>query len=61
MAELLCDEPLLTIREVAELCKVSDKTIRRWIQAKELRAIRLGIQWRIAPSDLDTLLRSGRT
>ena len=61
MAELLCDQPLLTIREAADLCSVSDKTIRRRINAQELRAIKLGGQWRIAPSDLDAFLRSRRT
>ena len=61
MAELLRDRPLLTIRDVAERCTVSDKTIRRQIEAKELRAIKLGGQWRIAPSDLESFLRGGRT
>ena len=40
---------LLSIREVAEYCAVSDKTVRRWIDRRQLRAHRLGRQWRIAP------------
>jgi excisionase family DNA binding protein len=45
-------EQLLTIPEAAELCRVSDKTIRRWIKSAELPAARLGNQWRIRPKDL---------
>jgi excisionase family DNA binding protein len=47
---------LLSIQEVAEYCAVSDKTVRRWIDRKQLRAHRLGRQWRIAPEDLESFL-----
>ena len=47
---------LLPIREVAEYCAVSDKTVRRWIDSKQLRAHRLGRQWRIVPEDLELFL-----
>ena len=50
-------EPLLDIRAVATICGVSEKTIRRWINAKELPAARLGNQWRIRPRDLDDFIR----
>jgi excisionase family DNA binding protein len=43
---------LLTIKEVAAHCRVSEKTVRRWIDATELPAARLGNQWRIRPADL---------
>ena len=48
---------LLTIKEAAEFCRVSEKTVRRWIQAKELAAAKLGAQWRIRPRDLDFFIR----
>lgn len=38
---------LLTIDDVAALFQVSPKTVRRWIQAGELVAAKLGNQWRI--------------
>jgi excisionase family DNA binding protein len=49
---------LLSIAEVAEYCAVSEKTVRRWIDSKQLRALRLGRQWRIAPEDLESFLRT---
>ncbi len=52
---------LLSIAEVAEICLVSPKTIWRWIKAGDLRAIRLGAQWRIAPDDLKSFLQARRT
>jgi excisionase family DNA binding protein len=50
-------ERLLTIREVATFCGVSEKTIRRWIESHELPAAKLGAQWRIRPRDLDLFIR----
>ena len=47
---------LLTIREVAGYCQVDEKTIRRWIKAKELAALKLGRQWRVAEKDLRRFL-----
>lgn len=48
---------LLTIKDAAAVCQVSEKTIRRWIDAKELPAARLGAQWRLRPKDLDLFIR----
>ena len=48
---------LLTIRDVAAFCRVSEKTVRRWIDARDLAAAKLGAQWRIRPHDLDLFVR----
>jgi excisionase family DNA binding protein len=48
---------LLTIKDTAAICQVSEKTVRRWIDAKELPAAKLGAQWRIRPRDLDLFIR----
>jgi excisionase family DNA binding protein len=50
-------ETLLDIPAVAAVCGVSEKTVRRWIQARELPAAKLGNQWRIRPRDLDDFVR----
>ena len=47
---------LLTIDDVAALCRVSSKTVRRWIKTRELTAAQLGAQWRIRPRDLDLFI-----
>ena len=49
-------ESLLTIDDVAALCRVSSKTVRRWIKTRELTAAQLGAQWRIRPRDLDLFI-----
>lgn len=51
-------EPLLTIPDIARLFQVSTKTVRRWIDAGELRAHRLGRQWRIGASEVDRFLNA---
>ena len=48
---------LLTIQDVADRCQVAIKTVRRWIDGKELAAFKLGRQWRIADKDLKHFLR----
>ena len=53
----LMPDPLLDIRAVAAICGVSEKTVRRWIKARELTAAQLGSQWRIRPRDLDDFIR----
>jgi excisionase family DNA binding protein len=43
---------LLTIKQAAELLRVSPRTIQAMIQRKELTAFRVGHQWRIRESQL---------
>lgn len=45
-----------TVKEVADLLKVSEVTVRRWIKDGELRAIDVGKGWRIGCDDLDAFL-----
>ena len=54
------DEPLLTVREVAERMRVTPKTVRRWIAGGIIRraskvSARSG--WLIPRSEIDRLLR----
>lgn len=44
----------LTIREVAEKLKMSEKTIMRFIEKGGLQALKVGHQWRV---DSDTLTK----
>ena len=48
---------LLSIADVAERCRVSEKTIRRWIAVGDLAAHKLGRQWRISEDDLRRFMR----
>lgn len=47
---------LLTLQETADFCRVSSRTITRWIDAGDLPAIKLGALWRINRIDLDQFL-----
>ena len=51
------EKPLLTVSEVAEFCRVSPRTVRRWIERGELPAHRLGRQVRVSEKDLKIFLR----
>jgi excisionase family DNA binding protein len=50
----------LTIADVAELLQVSERTVRRWLDAGDLAAHKLGRQWRISDKDLEQYLLSRR-
>jgi len=43
----------LTIDQVAELLKVSAKTIRRLVRRSEIPGFKVGGQWRIKRADID--------
>jgi excisionase family DNA binding protein len=49
---------VLTIQEVATQLKVSEDTILRQIKANKLSAAKIGKQWRIAESDLNTFFKT---
>ena len=51
---------LMTIGQTAEVLQVSTKTIRRWIKNGDLIAHRLGGQWRISETDLQSFIRMRR-
>jgi excisionase family DNA binding protein len=54
-------EDLLTVAEVAELLKLSQQTIRNWIDAGTLTAIRIGRRVRIGRADAEKTLKAGET
>jgi excisionase family DNA binding protein len=54
-------EPLHTIGEVAKILKVSEKTVRRLIDKRDLRSVKIGGFVRVAPADLEDLIRDHRS
>jgi excisionase family DNA binding protein len=53
------DESFLTVAEVADLLRLNQQTVRNWIDAGSLPAIRVGRRVRIKRSDLNRILESG--
>ena len=49
------EDKLLTIEEVAEILRVSSRSVNRYIESVRLKASKLGV-WRIKQSDLDRFL-----
>ena len=48
-------DKLLTIEEVAEILRVSTRTVVRYIESGKLKASKIGV-WRIKQSDVDVFL-----
>lgn len=53
-------EDLMTITEVAELLKVSDRTVRNWIDKGIIKAYRFGLVYRIKKSDFDNFVNDSQ-
>ena len=49
---------VLTIKEVAEKLKVSDRTVRNWVESGKLKAFRFGLQYRIKAEDFETFIKN---
>lgn len=57
-------EKLLTVKQVADIMSVDEKTVRSWIQRGELRAVNIGRlrpEYRIRPADLDEFISQRQT
>lgn len=51
----------MTTLEMAELLKVKEPTVRSWIHDEELRAVKLGREFRVAVRDLEAFLNGRAT
>jgi excisionase family DNA binding protein len=47
-------ETYLTIREVGDLLRVSERTVRRWVGTGDLPAVKIGRSVRIRREDIDS-------
>jgi excisionase family DNA binding protein len=57
----MLSKPFMTTHEIAELFKVSEATVRAWIHEGELRAIRVGREFRVAVKDLEAFVDANAT
>ena len=52
---------LMTTHNVADLLQVTETTVRTWIHDGELRAIRLGREFRVTMKDLEFFVNANAT
>eukprot|EP00820_Chromera_velia_P001636 Cvel_2880.t1-p1 / transcript=Cvel_2880.t1 / gene=Cvel_2880 / organism=Chromera_velia_CCMP2878 / gene_product=hypothetical protein / transcript_product=hypothetical protein / location=Cvel_scaffold113:128838-129050(-) / protein_length=71 / sequence_SO=supercontig / SO=protein_coding / is_pseudo=false len=57
----MLSRPFMTTHEIAELLKVSEATVRGWIHDEQLRAIKLGREFRVAVRDLEAFVNANAT
>jgi excisionase family DNA binding protein len=55
------NDPMLTVKEVAQELRVSERRVTDWIKRGVLPAIDLGKDYRIYRSDLDKFIQERRT
>lgn len=59
MNEVPFEESFLTVSEVADVLRLNPQTVRNWIDAGSLPAVRIGRRVRIKKSDLDRFVADG--
>ncbi|HLZ62610.1 MAG TPA: helix-turn-helix domain-containing protein [Ktedonosporobacter sp.] len=47
----------LTVEEIAQILKMDEETIRKWIRSKQLKAYRFGRDYRIRREDFDKFVQ----
>jgi excisionase family DNA binding protein len=57
----MLSKPFMTTQEVADLLKVREQTVRAWIHNSELRAVKLGREFRVAVKDLEAFVNERAT
>ncbi len=51
-------KPLLTVRHIAEILSVKERTVRDWLMSGELKGYKIGKSWRVREEDLEAFLGS---
>lgn len=54
------NQTLWTVSEVADLMKVTERTVREWIRCKRLAAIKFGSHWRVHQKEVDRIVAGSR-
>lgn len=49
---------ILTIAEIAEQLRVSNRTVRNWIDSGKLKAFKFGLQYRVNKSDYEEFIKN---
>lgn len=57
----MADTEFLTVAEVAAILKLNEQTVRNWIDAGTLPALRVGRRVRIKREDLNAIVEAGAT
>lgn len=52
------DNKLYTLKEVAKMTKLTDRTLRNYLANETLQGIKIGGQWRFRKEDIDNLFKS---
>jgi excisionase family DNA binding protein len=55
------DENWLTTEEIAKDLKINVNTVRRWIQSRELVALDVGGEYRVARTDYEDFIQRRKT
>ena len=58
---LFSKNEMLTVSEVADICRISPRTVFRWLSKGQLQAVRIGNVTRIRREDLEAFFQAHLT
>jgi excisionase family DNA binding protein len=50
-------EPMMTVKQVAELLQFKPRTVRNWLANGKMAGVKVGDHWRVSETDLDAFLK----
>ncbi|PAE45731.1 hypothetical protein CHH95_21905 [Bacillus licheniformis] len=52
----MSNEPFMTVKQIADILKVSEKTVRNMLNNEEIKGFKVGREWRITPENFEKYL-----
>lgn len=56
----MSDLEFLTTRQIADLLKISEVTVRKWCREKRLPAVKFGRSYRVRRADIDRMFEQAK-
>lgn len=53
------DKEVYSIEEVSEILNVSYETIYKLVRDSKIKAVKVGVQWRVSKEEVERILREG--
>lgn len=50
---------MYTAKEVADILKLNERTVRNWINDGKIKAVKLNSEWRVSEEELNKIKKEG--
>lgn len=50
---------MYTTKEIADIIKLNERTVRNWINDGKIKAVKLNSEWRVSDEELERIKKEG--